>query len=1188
MTRVFLSYARADGEVQAAGIRERLSREAPDIEVFQDRLFLEGGIGWWRQITDAIDTVDFLILLATPAAIASGNVQNEWRYARQQGTCVYPVKAASATELSFSKMPGWMSKRHFFDLEKEWPSFVAHLRKACQTPRVPFMAPDLPTHFVARPLEYETLKNLLLNSDRSRSTPITASLVGAAGFGKTTLAAALCHDEDIVENFDGGILWVTLGQTPDLASSLLTAYSALTGERLSFAGPEHIAFRLGQILEQNNFLLIVDDVWDAEHLRPFLIGGKSSARLFTTRDASIAAEAVTVNVDEMSEGEALELLNGGVPGLGADPARELARRLGEWPLALELSAAMMRERIRLGDSPSHAAGRLLAIVERKGVKALRYPAIQPRHETISAVLEISLKLLDAADRRRFEELSIFPEDVAIPLAAAASVWGLDEFDAEDLARRLARLSLLRLDLQRGLLRLHDVMRSWLAGNLGSCAEVHNRLLDAWPDWRNLPEMPGEYAWRWLPWHLIQAGRDDLPRILWDPRWMQAKLRTTDVNALIADYEYLKPSAEIELLQGALRLSVPVLAEDARQLAGQMVGRLLPYRDSPAIRQFIAEVSAAAAEPWLRPLRPALHPPGTQLIRTLEGHSAYVYGVTMTPDGKWVVSASFDSAIKIWDIETGELLRTLEGGAAIYAVAVTPDGERVVSACMDHTLKVWNLQSGMLLRTLEGHSSSVYGVTVTPDGKRAVSASEDRTLKVWELETGAVLRTLEGHTAAVRGVAVAPDGRLAISASEDRTLKVWHLETGKMFRTLKGHSASVNGVAITPDGKRVVSASEDRTLKVWDVETGFVFRTLEGHAASVYGVAITADGKLAVSASWDTTLRVWDLASGRAADTLRGHYLYVSGVAICGDGKRVVSGSWDNTLKVWDLKAGPVLHTTEGHSAAVYGVAIIGNAKRAVSISADKTLKVWDLESGEALRTLRGHSDVAVALTPDGKQAVCASWNKTLKVWSLETGAELRTLDGHCAVHGVAVTPDGERAVSAGDKTLKMWDLETGTALRTMEGHSEGIGGVAITRDGKRAVSTSMDKTLRVWDLETGSMLRTLAGHTGWVTGVALTTDGKWAVSASYDHTLKLWDLETGATLRTLEGHSGSVIGVAVSEDGKRAVSASMDKTLRLWDLAAGAPLATFYCDAFTRCCVFVDGQTILAGDDGGRLIYLSL
>ncbi len=104
---------------------------------------------------------------------------------------------------------------------------------------------------------------------------------------------------------------------------------------------------------------------------------------------------------------------------------------------------MMRERVREGGPARQVATRLLTIIERKGVRALQDPAAGRRHRTVTSVLEVSLELLDAADRRRLAELSVFPEDV-IPLGAAASVWELDEWDAEDLARRLAGLSLLKL------------------------------------------------------------------------------------------------------------------------------------------------------------------------------------------------------------------------------------------------------------------------------------------------------------------------------------------------------------------------------------------------------------------------------------------------------------------------------------------------------------------------------------------------------------------------------------------------------------------------------------------------------------------------------------------------------------------------------------------------------------------------
>ncbi len=610
---------------------------------------------------------------------------------------------------------------------------------------------------------------------------------------------------------------------------------------------------------------------------------------------------------------------------------------------------------------------------------------------------------------------------------------------------------------------------------------------------------------------------------------------------------------LALIHGAVRLSSQVVENDPRQFASQVVGRLLPHRDAPAIQQFIDEITVGAPTPWLRLLHPALHPPGTPLLRTLEGHSGPVCGVAVTADGKRAVSASWwDDTLKVWDLDTGRGLCTLEADSGFVSeVAVTADGRQVVSAASwDKTLKVWDLDTGRALRRLEGHSASVTGVAVTADGKRAISASGDKTLKVWDLETGRAERTLEGHSTSITHVAVTADGKRAISASGDKTLKVWDLATGRVLRTLEGHSNHITGVALTADGRKAVSASRDKTLKVWDLDTGDTLHTLQGHSDIVSGVVVTADGKLAISSSRDRTLKVWDLEPGRKLRTLEGHFDSVWGVAVTPDRRQAVSASRDETLKVWDLDTGRAIRMLEGHSYPVWDVAVTAYGERVVSATADGTQKVWDLATGRVLRTLEGHS---------------------------------------YSVYGVAVTGDGKRAVSAsGDNTLKVWDLETGRAERTLKGHSTDVYGVAVTADGKRVVSASADKTLRVWDLDSGRRLQTLDGHSADVYTAAVMPDGKRAVSASADKTLKVWDLETGRAVRTLEGHADIVDGVAVAPDGKRAVSASRDKTLKVWDLDTGLLIATFHCDAPALCCAVANQQRTVAGDEGGRLYILSL
>jgi WD40 repeat protein len=141
--------------------------------------------------------------------------------------------------------------------------------------------------------------------------------------------------------------------------------------------------------------------------------------------------------------------------------------------------------------------------------------------------------------------------------------------------------------------------------------------------------------------------------------------------------------------------------------------------------------------------------------------------------------------------------------------VTPDGARALSGSDDHALKLWDLQTGAELGTLNGHALSVTAVAVTPDGAWALSGSDDHALKLWDLQTGAELRTLNGHAAGVEAVAVMPDGTRAVSASVDRTLKLWDLKAGRELATFTTDEP-LFCCAVAKGGECVVAGRCDRT------------------------------------------------------------------------------------------------------------------------------------------------------------------------------------------------------------------------------------------------------------------------------------------------------------------------------------------------------------------------------------------
>src|SRR5205807_764042 len=160
----------------------------------------------------------------------------------------------------------------------------------------------------------------------------------------------------------------------------------------------------------------------------------------------------------------------------------------------------------------------------------------------------------------------------------------------------------------------------------------------------------------------------------------------------------------------------VIGKDPSQFVSQLTGRLLLHQDVSWIGKFIRQLGDSAPAPWIAPLHSCLEPPGGALIRTLKGHSGSVNGVALSGDGWLAISASDDTTLKVWEVESGCELRTLQGHSwGVNQVTLSGDGRLAISASEDKTLKVWEVESGRELRTLQGHSGYVAGVTVSEDG-----------------------------------------------------------------------------------------------------------------------------------------------------------------------------------------------------------------------------------------------------------------------------------------------------------------------------------------------------------------------------------------------------------------------------------------------------------------------------------------
>jgi WD40 repeat protein len=208
------------------------------------------------------------------------------------------------------------------------------------------------------------------------------------------------------------------------------------------------------------------------------------------------------------------------------------------------------------------------------------------------------------------------------------------------------------------------------------------------------------------------------------------------------------------------------------------------------------------------------------LKLLEGHENAVSSVAFSPNGKTIVSGSYDQTVRVWDAATGVEQHKITGHEhGVESVTFSPDGKTIVSGSDDQTVRVWDAATGVEQHKITGHEEPVFSVAFSPDGKTIVSGSQDRTVRLWNAATGVEQHKMTGHESEVESVAFSPDGKLVVSGSYNQTVRVWDAATGVEQHKMTGHEEAVRYVAFSPNGKTIVSRDYSGTSYIWDVDTG---------------------------------------------------------------------------------------------------------------------------------------------------------------------------------------------------------------------------------------------------------------------------------------------------------------------------------------------------------------------------------
>src|SRR5688572_3133218 len=443
-----------------------------------------------------------------------------------------------------------------------------------------------------------------------------------------------------------------------------------------------------------------------------------------------------------------------------------------------------------------------------------------------------------------------------------------------------------------------------------------------------------------------------------------------------------------------------------------------------------------------------------------------------------------------------------------AVAFDPDNRWLASGGKDNVIKLWDLATGNILRTLYGHTSNVNTLAVSPDGKLLASGSGNVNDKrdLWTFTQGGV-----------------------VGGEDDTTVRVWNIQTGRELQVLRGHELPVGAVAFSSDGRSLTTVSGD-AVKVWDVAAGTELRSQKtkygksgrekldalGSIGCLFGcgeqkqdakrlrkfklsasqIAVSSNGLLAAVGQPDKVVKIYDSQGGREIRDLPFKTIPEAenaSVAFSADARLIAFAKTSETVSVQDAPTGRELYSVNtGFSKSPQRVQFSSDGRFLVT-AGDKSagaMKLWDAATGGAIRELPGGTDAStsarvIRFSNDGSLiATVAAGAKAIRIIEVATGKEIRTLqtgtpDEAARAEQAAFikTIDPKTMAKLQKRNINTPDqiIEAIEAIGTISSEKLQAGAaVSFSADGRYLISNRVllkNLLTEVWDVTAGTLVR---------------------------------------------------------------------------------------------------------------------
>jgi len=606
------------------------------------------------------------------------------------------------------------------------------------------------------------------------------------------------------------------------------------------------------------------------------------------------------------------------------------------------------------------------------------------------------------------------------------------------------------------------------------------------------------------------------------------------------------------------------------------------------------------------------------ITYLEGHAEPVYAVAYSPDGRWLLSGSFDKRVKLWDRATATARRTFaDHTQMVLAVAVSHDGRQLASSGLDKIIMLSDMPAAGPMAELSGLSEGAGRLAVSVDGKSLAVADGGKRIVVYDTQTNQPRTAWDADVSTARRLVFSHDGSQVWAIAERGKVSRWSAADGKPLGRLTARNATV--AAMLPDQQTLVSGGSDGVLRfhAWPTPQPKQLAADKNLSA----VVASADGSWFATAGQDGIIHVLKTADGAEQRTMK-HGCPIRALALSSDNALLASGGDDGVIRLWNPADGASAGQLPAEGGSVHALAWRPSTKELFSASSDGAVRWWRLPRGGRDTPLSQSRLTVMAVSPKGDLLAIGDWQGQLRIVRRQDGSEVRSIRvSGGPVRAVAFDPEGKRVAAAGDEPrIRILTVESGGVLG-IEDVGAPARSLAFHPDGQSVAAGGSDGQIRLWNLADGARRDQWKAHAGHVVAVRFAADGAWLASAG-DKTVRLWktadhaqlrsidvgqmvtslDLSPDATLlavgtlacrlrvyQTSDGaaaadvaaHQEAVGSAAFDSSGKKIVTSGDDRRLKLWSVAGRPLLETQASPAMAVAAdIDADGNLVTADDDG--------